>query len=362
MNELRLHKIMKQYGDHVVVENINLDIQKGEMISLLGPSGCGKTTTLRMIAGLLEPSGGSIELGGMNLTHVPTYQRKIGMVFQNYALFPHLSIFENVAFGLRRQKTPKVEIKERVSRALQSVHLDGYEKRLPSQLSGGQQQRVALARALVLKPTLILFDEPLSNLDAKLRNILRVEIRQLQREHGFTGIFVTHDQEEAMVLSDRIAVMNQGKIVQLDTPEQVYRNPRDPFVADFVGDSNLLSIQDSYKKDQEWVITLVGGQQIRANATESVKAPTTAMIRPEAIMIESALSGEEKAQHDSSNYLSGQVEFIHYLGAEYLTGLKVKGYDKTFLIRCSSQLDTSSSIKEGNKVIVRWAIASTLVF
>lgn len=362
-SELYLRDLVKQYGNTAVVGNINMEVKKGEMISLLGPSGCGKTTTLRMIAGLLEPTSGSIELSGVDLTHVPPYRRQIGMVFQNYALFPHLTIFENVAFGLRRKKTPKNEINERVVQALKSVHLDGFVERLPAQLSGGQQQRVALARALVLNPNLVLFDEPLSNLDAKLRHALRVEIRELQKKHGFTAIFVTHDQEEAMVLSDRIAVMHQGEIVQLDTPEQVYRYPTNSFVADFVGDSNLLSIEHTELNNDEYIATLTGGHQMRAKMQGNTKAPSIVMVRPEAVSVHSASEREVWEQKKNQfNVLTGKVMFIHFLGAQYLIGLDVAGYEKTFLVRASDQFGSSLLVSEGDQALITWPVESTLIF
>ncbi|KWX85078.1 hypothetical protein AMQ83_26940, partial [Paenibacillus riograndensis] len=210
MSQLIIENLVKNYGQKPVVNNLNITVESGEMLSLLGPSGCGKTTTLRMIAGMHDPTSGSIRLDGRELTTIAPHKRNIGLVFQNYALFPHLSVFENVAFGLKRHGVQKSEIRGRVEAALHSVRLNDFAERFPAQMSGGQQQRVALARTLVLKPPLVLFDEPLSNLDAKLRQALGIEIRVLQREYGFTGIFVTHDQEEAMVISDRIAVMNGG--------------------------------------------------------------------------------------------------------------------------------------------------------
>ncbi len=357
MSELHLTALRKQYGSNVIVENLDLSVASGELVSLLGPSGCGKTTTLRMIAGLLEPTSGQIRLGDRDLTHVPPHKRDVGLVFQNYALFPHLSIFENVAFGLKRRKTPKEEIRVRVAEALESVRLSGFEDRLPAQLSGGQQQRVALARALVMRPPLVLFDEPLSNLDAKLRQFLRIEIRQLQKRFGFTAIFVTHDQEEAMVLSDRIAVMNKGHIVQLDTPQIVYSRPADPFVADFVGDSNLLAVREMKQVGDVWEVVLTGGQTIRA--TDVIAKPeATAMIRPESARILDIAAASTGGQ----NSLTGQVEFIHYAGSTYLVGLNVDGYEKPFLIRCAPSEDGRLPVREGDQAIAVWSLHSTLIF
>lgn len=360
MSELRLSQLRKQYGNNIIVEGVNLTVASGEMVSLLGPSGCGKTTTLRMIAGLLEPTSGSIHLGDRDITRVAPHQRNVGLVFQNYALFPHLTIYENVAFGLKRHGTPKGEIHPRVMEALETVRLGGYESRLPAQLSGGQQQRVALARTLVLRPPLVLFDEPLSNLDAKLRQLLRVEIRQLQKKFGFTAIFVTHDQEEAMVLSDRIAVMHKGHIVQLDTPQKVYNRPQDEFVADFVGDSNLLPIAEEKKVGDDWQVTIAGGQTIKANNIGQTSNHSTVMVRPEAIQI---YSGEEVQERGTAfNTVNGKVLFAHYAGATYFVGLQVQGQEKPFMIRCASRSDGSIPLQEGANAQAVWPVEATLLF
>lgn len=363
MSELRLRQLRKQYGSNVIVENLDLTVQSGEMVSLLGPSGCGKTTTLRMIAGLLEPTSGSIHLAERELTKVAPYKRNVGLVFQNYALFPHMTIFDNVAFGLRRHGTPKHEVKDRVLQALQSVQLAGMEQRMPAQLSGGQQQRVALARTLVLRPPLVLFDEPLSNLDAKLRQMLRIEIRQLQKRIGFTAIFVTHDQEEAMVLSDRIAVMNKGHIVQLDTPENVYTRPSDSFVADFVGDSNLLGVKEQTAANGFVEITLAGGQRIKAVDTSSTTKNATVMIRPEAVRLFTA-SHEAGVQidRDKQNQIAGTVLYIHYTGTSYLIGLQVSGLDKPFLVKAPMHGEATPVVREGDSVHAVWQIGATLMF
>ena len=222
------------------VQDMCIDVQEGELITLLGPSGCGKTTTLRLVAGFEFPTSGDIILDGKVLNKVPTYQRNMSMVFQSYAIFPHLNVFDNIAYGLHVQKLGKDEIETRVNRALDMVHLDGYGTRAPNQLSGGQQQRVALARALVMNPKVLLMDEPLSNLDTKLREIMRIEIRQLQQELGFTALYVTHDQLEAMVLSDKVCIINGGKLEQFGKPREIYRYPSSRFVADFIGRANFL--------------------------------------------------------------------------------------------------------------------------
>ena len=240
MIDLELKNLTKAYATTLAADNISLAVGAGELVAFLGPSGCGKTTTLRMVAGFIRPTSGEILVQGKDITNLKPNHRDMGMVFQSYALFPHMTVERNVAFGLRARSAPQIEIAPRVAAVLELVGLTGFGDRYPKQLSGGQQQRVALARVLALKPKLLLFDEPLSNLDAKLRLQMRHEIRQLQKEVGITSLFVTHDQEEAMTIADRIAVMNNGKIDQVGTPAEIYDNPRTRFVADFIGTSNLL--------------------------------------------------------------------------------------------------------------------------
>ena len=237
---LSIRNITAHYGQTKVLEDLSLDIGEGELVSLLGASGCGKTTTLRLVAGFLQPTSGTITLGGKDLTRLPAHQRDIGLVFQNYALFPHLSVADNVGFGLKQRGISGEARTKRVNAMLERVGLAHLAERLPAALSGGQKQRVALARALVIEPPLLMFDEPLSNLDAKLRVDMRVEIRQLQRANGTTSVYVTHDQEEAFSISDRVAIMHAGKIMQLDTPENLYQRPANAFVARFVGFENLV--------------------------------------------------------------------------------------------------------------------------
>src|SRR3954451_13432078 len=238
--EIRVIDLEKRFGDVRAVDGVTLDVAPGEFFSLLGPSGCGKTTTLRMIGGFELPTSGRIVLHDRDITMDPPDKRPVNMVFQNYALFPHLDVGGNIAFGLRRRKVESSVIRQRVGEALELVHLAGYEKRKPNQLSGGQQQRVALARALVNRPTVLLLDEPLGALDLKLRRQLQLELKRIQTEVGITFVYVTHDQEEALTMSDRIAVMNAGKVEQLGTPEELYERPATAFVAGFLGVSNLL--------------------------------------------------------------------------------------------------------------------------
>ena len=240
MSFLRLKGLACRYGDIFAVRHLDLEVRQGEFVSLLGPSGCGKTTTLQMIAGFVRPSAGSVEMDGRDLADVPPNRRGMGIVFQSYALFPHMTVEANVAFGLEMRRVGKPDRRARVQRALEQVHLDHLARRYPRQLSGGQQQRVALARALVIEPRLLLLDEPMSNLDAKLREDMQLELRRLQRGLGITTVMVTHDQTEAMALSDRIAVMRAGRIVQVDTPQLAYERPADEFASTFLGKSNTL--------------------------------------------------------------------------------------------------------------------------
>ena len=239
---LELQNITAGYDKNVILKDFNLNVERGELVSLLGSSGCGKTTTLRLIAGFSEPMAGQMIFDGRDYTHVPLHKRNFGFVFQSYALFPHMTVYDNVAFGLKMRKLSKEKTREEVMHILDVVDLHGFENRYPREMSGGQRQRVALARAMVIKPDLMLFDEPLSNLDAKLRVKMRVEIRRLQQELGFTAIYVTHDQEECFAISDKVAIMNGGVIEQMGTPSQIYNNPQTEFIARFVGFENFFDL------------------------------------------------------------------------------------------------------------------------
>src|SRR5437763_9126017 len=300
--DVRLERVTKRFEETTAVDNLSLEIERGSFFALLGPSGCGKTTTLRMIGGFEEPSEGDIYLGEREVSGLPSYKRDVNTVFQSYALFPHLSIFENVAFGLRRRGVGKGELSERVGQALELVDLAGYGKRRPRQLSGGQQQRVALARALVNRPRVLLLDEPLGALDLKLRKQMQLELKGIQHEVGITFVHVTHDQEEAMTMADLIAVMNRGRIEQLGTPTELYETPQTAYVAGFLGVSNLLAG------------TVVGPDRIRLRGGPEVRVPAAAVagrsgevgvgIRPEKI----DLSGEHE------NRIDGRVVESAYVG------------------------------------------------
>jgi spermidine/putrescine transport system ATP-binding protein len=302
--DVRLIHLTKRFDDVVAVDDVSLEIERGRFFALLGPSGCGKTTTLRMIGGFEEPSAGVIELGGRPVTGLPPYKRNVNTVFQSYALFPHLSVFENVAFGLRRQRVDRTQVKGRVNEMLELVELGGLGARKPRQLSGGQQQRVALARALVCKPQVLLLDEPLGALDLKLRKQMQLFLKRLQHEVGITFVHVTHDQEEAMTMADGIAVMNRGRIEQLGTPDDLYEHPRTAFVAGFLGVSNLL---DGTVSGDD-TVTLDGGAEVRVPAAVVAgrRGRVAVGVRPEKI----ALDGAE------TNTISGQVLERAYIGVD----------------------------------------------
>ena len=282
-----LDQVVKRFGAVVAVDRLNLEIKRGEFFSMLGPSGCGKTTTLRMIGGFEAPTEGMVRLDGHDVTDLPAYKRNVNTVFQSYGLFPHLNVYENVAFGLRRQKVAAKEIERRVTEALELVNLAGYGKRRRAQLSGGQQQRVALARALVNRPQVLLLDEPLGALDLKLRKQMQLELKRIQRDVGITFVFVTHDQEEAMTISDRIAVMNKGRIEQLGPPEDVYERPATEFVAEFLGASNLLDGVYRGSRDGWGQVDLDGGAKIRIPDDQGRRAGERVRVgvRPEKIHI-----------------------------------------------------------------------------
>ncbi len=303
MARLQLTDITKRYGTFNAVDGVSIDVADGEFLVLLGPSGCGKTTTLRIIAGFIEPTAGVVRVKDRDITALPPWQRNAGLVFQSYALFPHLTVNENVAFGLEMRKVAKAEMPLRIAEALRLVRLEQLGDRLPRQLSGGQQQRVALARALVFRPDILLLDEPLSNLDAKLRQDVRVEIRELQRTLGLTTVMVTHDQEEALTMADRLVVMSEGQIRQIGTQQDLYERPADRFVADFVGRSTFIE----GRLNSPGTFVSVGGLNIACDGAAT--GPATIALRPERV----ALIGDGSAVLD--NTFPGTVEFVSYLGA-----------------------------------------------
>lgn len=308
-------------GEVVAVQDVNLEIQEGELITLLGPSGCGKTTTLRMVAGFEFPSAGRIVLDGQEINSLPPHKRDMSMVFQSYALFPHLTVFENVAYGLNVQRLNKKTIAERVGRVLDLVHLQGYGDRAPGQLSGGQQQRVALARALVMEPKVLLMDEPLSNLDAKLREEMRTEIRRIQRELNITSVYVTHDQIEAMTLSDRIVIMNEGLIEQVGTPVEIYRFPNSRFVANFIGRANFLDGTVLAQQDSKVTIKSLGETVNLSNVKHQFREgeSATLIVRPEMIQIRKN-GGLYQGTIRQAVYLGDMIEYTVDVGGVTILG------------------------------------------
>ncbi len=333
-NAVIIKEAVKKYGDFVALKGVSLDIKEGEFFTLLGPSGCGKTTLLRMIAGFNSIEGGEFYFGDKLINAVPAHKRDIGMVFQNYAIFPHLTVEENVAYGLKARKVPSAEIAPRVKEALELVQIAHLAKRKPSELSGGQQQRVALARAFVIEPSVLLMDEPLSNLDAKLRVQMRTVIKKLQRKLGITTIYVTHDQEEALAISDRIAVMKDGVIMQCGTPQDIYAKPQNPFVAGFIGTSNFLDCTVSAGGE-----VTVEGLQIKVPVQKDYTGAAKLSARPEQLFF--ADSG-----------LPGEVLFSTFLGdfVEY----EVRLADGQDLIVNEYTKDTNAVHEAGEKVFLNF--------
>jgi spermidine/putrescine transport system ATP-binding protein len=307
--DIQLIGLTKRFDDVTAVDGIEVHVRGGEFFSLLGPSGCGKTTTLRLIAGFEQPTSGQILLDGNDVARTPPHKRNVNTVFQNYALFPHLDVFDNIAFGLRRARRPKSEVGQRVRQALELVQLGGYERRRSSQLSGGQQQRVALARALVLNPAVLLLDEPLGALDAKLRKTLQIELKALQQEVGITFLYVTHDQEEALTMSDRLAVMNAGRVEQVGAPRDVYEDPETLFVADFLGVSNLMDAIAHGARDGGCRVVLDRFELEARAGGGDVSGPAKIVIRPERVEL------EPHGAPSGPNRLPAMVERLVYVGS-----------------------------------------------
>ena len=334
-NSVIIKDAVKKYGDFIALKGVSLDIKEGEFFTLLGPSGCGKTTPLRMIAGFNSIEGGEFYFGDKLINAVPAYKRDIGMVFQNYAIFPHLTVEENVAYGLKARKVPKAQIAPRVKEALELVQIGHLATRKPSELSGGQQQRVALARAFVIEPSVLLMDEPLSNLDAKLRVQMRTVIKKLQRKLGITTIYVTHDQEEALAISDRIAVMKDGVIMQCGTPTEIYAKPQNPFVAGFIGVSNFLDCT----MEKGGLVDIKGELKVNVPVKSSYTGPAKLSARPEQLFF-------------SDTGMPGTVQFSTFLGdyVEY----EVQLDDGQSLVVNEYTKDTTEVYAAGEKVFLRF--------
>ena len=347
---LTLDGVAKRFGGHAVVDAVDLEVRPGELIVLLGPSGCGKTTTLRMIAGFLPPSAGDIRLNGSSITGLPPYRRDIGIVFQSYALFPHLTVARNIAFGLEMRRQASGEIATRVDEMLRLVKLEAFADRLPRQLSGGQQQRVALARALAFHPKLLLLDEPLSNLDAALRQDMAREIRLLQRRGGITTIMVTHDQLEAMALADRLVVMRDGKVQQIGAPEDLHARPANSFVARFIGGSNILAgtLEAGAR------LHLADGSALVLAASYGAAGSATLAVRPDAIRLSAPGAPGARA--------TGEVELCTYLGAVVEHVVRI-GADTTILVRGPGiGPDSTPRLPAGSKVALGWTAEEERLF
>jgi len=349
MSFLVLKGIQKRFGASVAVENFNLSAEKGEFVSFLGPSGCGKTTTLRMIAGFEQPSAGTITVDGKDITNSPPNRRNVGMVFQSYALFPNMTVADNIGFGLKIRKRSRDQIRRRVGELLDMINLPDKGGRYPYQLSGGQQQRVALARALAIEPEVLLLDEPLSALDAKIRVALRKEIRSIQRQLGITTVYVTHDQEEAMSLSDRVVVMSEGRIEQIGPPPEIYNFPATPFVASFVGTLNLLP---ATIVDAAGGVVSVAGQALHSAKpiTAAGDRPVTVALRPEAIEI---------GEGGGPNRLIGQVEDVSFLGSIVRTRIRIADVASVSLDQFNDPALAASGI--GETITISFPPEATLV-
>jgi spermidine/putrescine transport system ATP-binding protein len=357
---VELRDVIKRFGDVVAVDHVSLCIRDGEFFSLLGPSGCGKTTTLRMIAGFEQPTEGEVFIAGQPVAGVPAFERNTNMVFQNYALFPHMTVAQNVAFGLEMKRAPRVETNRRVTEALEMVRLPGMEDRRPNQLSGGQQQRVALARALVNRPAVLLLDEPLGALDLKLRKEMQLELKDLQHRVGITFIHVTHDQEESLTMSDRIAVMHEGCVLQIGTPTEIYERPNCRFVADFIGETNFLNGQVVGRENGHITVMLQPDLKVRVPVGEGdvTDSQVTVAIRPEKIrLLREPLSQAE-------NCLPGVIQEVVYIGTDTHFQISLA---EGLTIRVRQQNRVSTPDRQayfgarGDKVYVAWAVESTLL-
>jgi spermidine/putrescine transport system ATP-binding protein len=352
VSDVELQNVTKKFANTLAVNDVSLEIQAGEFMTLLGPSGCGKTTLLRMIAGFEIPDKGCVLLGGADVTKVPPYRRDVTTVFQQYALFPHMDVFHNVAFGLQRRGIEREQIKKQVANALEMVRLEGMENRMPHELSGGQQQRVALARALVLEPKVLLLDEPLAALDLKLRKQMQYELKSLQRRLGISFVFVTHDQEEALTMSDRVVVMNAGHIEQLGSPQEIYERPRTEFVAGFIGDSNIIEgVVESSNADSSLIKISEAIFSVQGNGVKTGDL-VRVMIRPEKIKL--SLNGAE-------SLLKGKIDSAMYLGEATQWKVVLGGGQALTVLEQNSESSRSLDSRLGQSVSLSWEADSAVL-
>lgn len=348
--KVEIRSLTKHFGSVKAVDNLTFTAEPGSFVTLLGPSGSGKTTTLNIIAGFESPTAGEVLLGSGAITAVPTYKRNIGMVFQNYALFPHMTVAQNIAYPLQMRRVGKSRINQMVHAAMQMIQLEGFEDRYPKQLSGGQQQRVAIARALVFKPPLLLMDEPLGALDKKLREQMQIEIKRIQNRTGITVIYVTHDQEEALVMSDQIVILNNGRLQQMGSPTEIYDRPRNRFVADFIGETNLFDAE--IRKENNHLIIALSGLDARFEASpEMALGPgkIAVSIRPEMLWLEHPKG--------SPSGIQGKIEEMIYVGES--TKFIVRTLDKQVLVRQPKRTDTGA-FNKGDPVTVQFSLAAVV--
>ena len=354
---LEVSNVRKVYDDFIAVEDVSFTLAEGEFLTLLGPSGSGKTTTLQMITGLTSLTSGAIRLEDKPLHPLPPYKRNIGVVFQNYALFPHMTVGKNVGFPLEARRVPAAELRRRVEEVLEIVGLPGFANRFPGQLSGGQQQRVALARAMVFRPRLLLMDEPLGALDKKLREQIQLEIVRLHREHGMSIIYVTHDQEEALVMSDRVAVFNKGKIEQLSTPQDIYENPSTVFIADFIGDSNFLPVSVVDRDKECYVVE--GASKMRGRATTNLTQGQKAVlvVRPERIRV----GAPDAVASPGANAVAGTVKNVIYLGKSRKYVVATQDGREIIALEQCLEGRTAPALNVGSAVVASWAAKECMV-
>jgi spermidine/putrescine ABC transporter ATP-binding subunit len=356
LQDVFIQNVSKHFGDIKAVDQVTFSIKGGEFLTLLGPSGSGKTTLLNMIAGFFRPTNGVILIGERDITVLPPEKRDVGMTFQNYALFPHMTVAENIAFPLKMKKVPRQEIADKIKKALELVRLSGFESRQPKQLSGGQQQRISLARSIVFDPSLLLMDEPLGALDKKLRQHMQLELKQLQRKLQMTVVYVTHDQEEALTMSDRIAVMNEGRIEQIDTPDEIYQHPKNWFVADFIGESNFLNGTIIEVNANNSLIEIPTNKKINSPKYEWMKAgmEVLVLLRPERLNI------HLEKPIDARNLVSGTIQDDFYVGniSRYLINIPECGFILNVELRNAQE---TFRFRSGQDVFVSWHVNDTII-